>query len=82
MTNELFDKEQNRREFLRNIGRYLILGGLITTTGVLVAKRISRAEDCEYPDELAVTKGICRACVSLNNCDLPLALSARQEMVG
>jgi hypothetical protein len=77
---KLFDEEQNRREFLRSLGRYLILGGLVSTTGVLVAKRVGKPQGCAYPEEERTGRGICQNCVSLSNCNLPSGLRTREEM--
>lgn len=70
---ELIDKKQCRREFLRNFTRYLILGGLVFI-GVLLGKRSlsSAAEKISF--------NICGDCSILTNCELPPALLARKAL--
>jgi hypothetical protein len=74
---ELFHQKQGRREFLQSFWRYLILGGLVSTTGVLIAKRRSAPAAEEFID-----LDVCRSCGFLKNCDLPKALLARERMTG
>ena len=66
------DIEHNRREFLRNAARVLLLALLGLGTGALVARR--RGEDC-------VNVGICRGCPVFGECGLPQALSAKDAGV-
>ena len=71
----LFDRKQNRREFLQSSARYLFLGGLATTAGTLVTERKLATAQAGYPDT-----EICRSCNLLEDCDLPKALLARKQM--
>ena len=71
----LLNKKQNRREFLKGFGRYLMLGGLVCTTGILMLKRKSAPADGK-----SVDINICRNCIILNKCDKPAALLAKEEM--
>ena len=68
---------QDRREFLRDFLRYLILGGLVFTTGAAITKRISAS-----PDEKCINFDICRGCRIFKDCDLPLAVSVKQGVAG
>lgn len=74
---EQSDEKQSRREFIRSFGRYLILGGLVSTAGVLITKRLkaSAEEKCTEPR-------ICQSCDTFKNCELPQALSAKDMPVG
>lgn len=63
---------EDRREFLRTLGRGIALGGLLIGTGWLVTKGDSPIETC-------TSNGICRACGDLNACNLPSALSYKQS---
>jgi hypothetical protein len=83
---ELLYKRQSRREFLRGLGRYLILGVLVSTTGVLIAKRRGRLQTCPYlnPTYRPLVKGrigisACRGCVSFRSCELLQALSVKEK---
>ena len=74
---DLFQQKQSRREFLRGIGRYLLLGGLISTSGVLIARRkMASAED------KSIDISVCRNCTFLRRCEQPDALLAKKEMSG
>jgi len=74
---ELFRQEQNRREFFRCVGRYLALGGLVSTTGVLIARRKPASSDEDSTD-----LDVCRRCTFLKRCDQPRALLAKSIGVG
>ncbi len=82
MLHEEQDEKQSRRNFLRSLARYSILGILASTTGVLVARRRGWFEDCLFPAEKRVSLDICQGCRILDNCDLPEALAARENMAG
>lgn len=82
MPHEERDEKQSRREFLRGLARYSILGILTSTTGVLIAKRRGWFGDCLFPAEKRVSLEICQGCRILDNCDLPEALTARENMAG
>jgi len=70
-----FQQKQSRREFFQSTGRYLILGGLVSTSGVLATKRISASAD-----EKSIDLSICQTCTFLERCKQPDALQAREEM--
>ena len=72
---ELLSQKQNRREFLRCFGRYMLLGTLVSTSGVLIAGRRSSSAQGEPVDI-----SICRSCIFLSKCDQPKALLVRKEM--
>ena len=65
-------RQQNRREFVRGLARYAVLG--ILSVGALIAGRGSKglAGRC-------VNRGVCSACGRLPLCGLPSALSTRQQ---
>jgi len=73
MTTELSEQKQSRREFIRGIIRYLILGGLGFTTGTLILKRAS-SEKC-------ARLSVCQNCVYFKNCNLPQALKKLEQRV-
>ncbi len=66
---------QNRREFFRSVGRYAVLG-IMTTAGVLLAKR----GGIDRTTQRCTNKGVCCNCGSYKRCRLPAALSAKQAM--
>ncbi|MFC1714237.1 hypothetical protein ACFL6S_11230 [Candidatus Poribacteria bacterium] len=72
---DLFQQKQNRREFFRGIGRYMLLGGLVSTSGVLVTRRKMASAE-----EKSVDISICRSCTFLGRCKQPDALLTREEM--
>jgi hypothetical protein len=72
MTN-LFGRKQNRREFIRGIARYSVLGIFAATTGVLIKRRRSASAD-----EESVNIRICQSCSFLRKCDQPSAVLARR----
>jgi hypothetical protein len=63
--------DENRREFLRSLGRKTALGALVLGTGSLVARPGNR-EEC-------VSNGICRGCAEVAECGLPQALSFKES---
>jgi len=62
--NEILEQKQSRREFLRGSARYLTLGGLIFTGGVLFARRKKSSKEERFHN-----LDICRTCPSLNTCN-------------
>jgi len=61
-----FDEE--RREFIWSLGRYLLLGGLASVSGGLILKRfLASDKECIEPN-------ICQSCKVFDDCDLPKAL--------
>ena len=67
------DHKQSRREFFRGIMRYLTLGGLLGASGVLLARR--KSGEC-------INLEICNGCPIFKRCDLPPALSKKDEQRG
>lgn len=61
-----FDEE--RREFIRSLGRYLILGGLASVTGGLILKRVLAS------DKECIEPNLCQSCRIFDDCNLPRAL--------
>lgn len=76
------DEKQSRREFIFSLTRYSMLGILVSTTGVLIAKRRGWLGECIYPDEEKVTVKICRSCRILEDCELPVALETKENLAG
>ncbi len=70
-------EKHSRRDFLKGVGRYLILGGLVSMTGVMVARRKSASAEKESLDI-----SVCQKCIFLRRCEQPSALLAREEMTG
>lgn len=64
---------EDRREFLRGLGRVALLGGLIVGAGSLI-----RREETARRIETCASDGICRNCRNLRDCGLPQALSYRR----
>ena len=71
----LLSKKQNRREFLRGIMRYSILGGLISASGGLITRRKLASAKGE-----AIDISICQNCTFLRRCDQPAALLAKGKV--
>ena len=69
---EKFDED--RREFIWSLGRYLLLGGLVSVTGGLILKRVLASEE-----KRCIEPNICRSCNILHKCELPTALLVRKE---
>ena len=65
---------EDRREFLRGLGRVALMGGLIIGAGWLI-----RREETGRRIETCTSDGICRNCRDLKDCGLPQALSYRQS---
>lgn len=64
---------EDRREFLRSVGRKAIAGLLVFGTGSLIAKKSAKSiEEC-------TRDGICRGCGDLADCGLPQALSYKEH---
>ena len=62
--------KRNRRAFLGDLGRIILVGGL----GAAVAHLAGRGDGCGLA-------GGCHGCPSLAQCELPRAASARSEGV-
>ena len=63
----------DRRKFLKSLGRVFALGGIVLGSGALVGKEKSNNETC-------VNNGICGDCNEYRNCELPQALSRRETI--
>lgn len=63
--NKRITEIQNRRDFLKNVGKGSMLGALLFIPGVLITKRrvSAKPEDCDIAIQ-------CRNCGKANNCDL------------
>lgn len=70
----IFQRKQNRREFFRSVGRYLMLGGLASTAGILVKRGRGNSET-----KASIDVSACYECSFLKRCDQPNAISARKE---
>ena len=68
----------NRREFLKDCGRYAVLGAL--ALGSLAAFRRSRR--IERSGQTCINRSVCCECSAFPRCALPAALSAKQAGVG
>ena len=63
----------NRRNFIDQAGRGILLGGLAVVSGVLIARRqVSRDTRCSANFQ-------CRNCGKLSNCQLPEAEIERKD---
>jgi len=63
----------NRRNFLDKAGRGILLGGLATVSGILIARRqVSRETKCSANFQ-------CRNCGKLSGCQLPEAEIERTD---
>ena len=63
---------RSRREFLRGVARGVFVGGL-----AWVAVSLAVRARWGYSDGRCSGGGICRGCPALDECELPLAASAR-----
>jgi hypothetical protein len=70
-----------RREFLRTLGRGLLLAGIGALALRLLGPGIFRRRDGRPPlkGQTCVNLGVCRGCSVFSGCGLPQALSARQR---
>ena len=67
----------SRREIFAGALRYAALGLMASASAMLFAKRqrlVRRG--------LCINSGICAGCEVLENCSLPLAVSARENLAG
>jgi hypothetical protein len=71
------EKLQSRREMLAGALRYAALGLMASTSAALFIKRRRLVQQ-----GLCINSGICAGCEILENCGLPLAVSARQDLMG
>jgi hypothetical protein len=63
----------DRKEFIRDSGRWIILSLLtIFTAGFVLRRRISLEDTCSI-------SGQCRGCSSLSYCNLPEAIKLRKD---
>lgn len=72
MISEL-EQKQDRREFLRTIGRYAAVAAVGTTSAFLLIRKARGNEENK-----CTSRGICDGCKSFTDCGLPQALSAKQ----
>ena len=59
--------DEKRREFLRSIARFAVLGGAVAGVAGLTRKH----------GETCVNEGVCSGCPVFDGCGLPQALSAK-----
>ena len=72
------DRSERRRQFLRSLVRYPVLGAL----GLLGGRLVKRPAGT-YPVQAGrkcINRGICRGCLRLSTCCLPQALMARNVL--
>jgi len=65
----------DRKEFIRNSGRWMILGALVVFTGGLATRNRISAKG----DACRITSGRCRGCAILTSCNLPDAVKYRNN---
>ena len=70
-------KFQSRREMLAGALRYAALGLMALVSAAIFVKRKRLVKQ-----GLCINSGICDGCEILENCGLPLAVSARQILMG
>lgn len=64
---------KNRREFIKNLGRLSMAGGLLGT-----AAHLSQREPAvDKSLHICINQGICSGCKAFEGCGLPQALSAK-----
>ena len=63
-----------RREFLRELVRYCVLG-LLALVAAFLGRSTAARRSC-------INRGMCRGCVAFVDCDLPPALSAKGSFEG
>lgn len=68
---------QSRREFFAGALRYGALGLMASVSAMLFAKRRRLVRQ-----GLCINSGICAGCEVLENCSLPPAVSARENLAG
>jgi hypothetical protein len=73
MISEL-EQKQDRREFLRTIGRYAATAAVGTASAFLLIRKARNNEKAHR----CTNRGICDGCSTFDGCSLPQALSAKQ----
>lgn len=63
----------DRREFLRNGARTLIVAGLGIMSGVFVYRNYTTEETCTFDN-------MCKDCKSVDSCNKPEGLKYKKEM--
>jgi hypothetical protein len=71
------EESHSRREMFAGALRYTALGLMASASAMLFAKRQRLIRQ-----GLCINSGICAGCEVLENCGLPLAVSARQDLAG
>jgi hypothetical protein len=78
MSSEIREKREStspRRQWLRSVTRWAVLGAVGGLAAVLIARRPKRGESNECRRDLP-----CRRCASLARCQLPRGRNARFEL--
>lgn len=68
--------DRDRREFIWDLGRYLLLGGLGAVSGGLIIKRLLASDE-----QKCIEPNICHSCDIFDRCDLSTALKAKEKSV-
>ncbi len=63
------EERQDRRAFFRSLGRCALAGVLTVGAGILVAR----------PGGTCINRGVCRGCPAFAGCDLPEAVSLKEQ---
>ncbi len=72
------DRPERRRNFLRSLVRYPVLGALGLLGGRLVKRQAGTGP--VQAGRKCTNRGICRGCLRLSTCCLPQALMARNVL--
>ena len=62
----------DRREFLKSVSRGIILSALVGMSGMLILRRTSDGEECDF-------EFICKNCKNLTSCKLPEADNYKEK---
>ncbi len=65
--------QHTRRDFLRKLGRLILLG-----TGTAAGTKLIRRRQVRLTGQTCENQGICATCQRYSRCGLPAALSRRQ----
>ncbi|MCP4724999.1 MAG: hypothetical protein GY863_08190 [bacterium] len=69
------EKNENRREFLKNGIRTLVLGGIITVSGILGWRKTKSPEN----ENICTIELPCRSCSVFDNCIDQKAVELKQD---